>query len=57
MFVGKDEKSGESVALKRINGGVDAAQLQSEAELLKECKSKYIVRYYDVVTNEKEYWV
>lgn len=55
-----NEKSRERVVIKiikMIKEGVNADQLKKESDLLKECQSKYIVRYYDVVTNEKEYWV
>ena len=55
-----NEESRERVVIKiikKINEGFDAAQLKEESDLLKKCQSKYIVRYYDLVTNEKEYWV
>ena len=32
-------------------------EIASESKLLKECQSRYIVRYYDVIRREGELWV
>ncbi len=32
-------------------------QIESESKLLKSCKSRYVVGYYDVVRKENELWV
>ena len=32
-------------------------EIASESKLLKECQSRYIVRYYDVLRREGELWV
>ena len=32
-------------------------QIASESKLLKECQSRFIVRYYDVMRMESELWV
>ena len=52
-----ENKSHDYVALKRIKMVVSSSQLQSESALLKECNSKYIVRYYGIVSNRNENWV
>ena len=57
MFKAVENKSSDYVALKRIRRALNTAQLQSESELLKECNSKFIVRYITMIPNESEYWV
>ena len=52
-----ENKSRDFVALKRIKMAVSSSQLQSENALLKECNSKYIVRYYGIVSSRNENWV
>ena len=52
-----ENKSHDYVALKRIKMVVSSSQLQSESALLKECNSKYIVRYYGIVSSRNENWV
>ena len=52
-----ENKSRDFVALKRIKMAVSSSQLQSESALLKECNSKYIVRYYGIVSSRNENWV
>ena len=52
-----DEMSNDYVAMKRMKIAVSAAQLQSESALLKECNSKYIVRYYGVNSSKNGNWV
>ena len=57
VFRAVENKSRDFVALKRIKIMVNSSQLQSENALLKECNSKYIVRYYGIVSNRNENWV
>ena len=57
MFRAVENKSRDFVALKRIKMVVSSSQLQSENALLKECNSKYIVRYFDLVKVGNEVWV
>ena len=52
-----ESKSRDFVALKRIKMAVSSSQLQWESVLLKECNSKYIVRYYGVISSRNENWV
>ena len=57
MFVALDKSSNDLVAIKRVKMMMDDGQIASESELLKECQSRYIVRYYDVMQRERELWV
>ena len=57
MFVALDKSSNDLVAIKRVKMLMDDGQIASESELLKECQSRYIVRYYDVMQREREMWV
>ena len=57
MFRAVESRSRDFVALKRIKMAVSSSQLQSESTLLKECNSKYIVRYYGVISSRNENWV
>ena len=57
MFVALDKSSNDLVAIKRVKMMMDDGQIASESELLKECQSRYIVRYYDVMQREREMWV
>ena len=57
VFVALDKKSNDLVAMKRLKpiGNVNA--IETELQWLKECQSRYIVRYYDVLRREGELWV
>ena len=57
MFVALDKSSNDLVAIKRVKMMMDDSKIASESELLKECQSRYIVRYYDVMRMESELWV
>ena len=57
MLVALDKSSNDLVAIKRVKMLMDDGQIASESELLKECQSRYIVRYYDVMQREREMWV
>ena len=52
-----DKKSNDLVAIKRVKMVMEDDQSASESKLLKECQSRYIVRYYDVMRREGELWV
>ena len=45
------------MAIKRVKMVMEDDQIASESKLLKECQSRYIVRYYDVMRMESELWV
>ena len=57
MFVALDKSSNDLVAIKRVKMVMEDDQIASESKLLKECQSRYIVRYYDVMKMESELWV
>ena len=57
MFVALDKTSNDLVAIKRVKMVMEDDQIASESKLLKECQSRYIVRYYDVMRMESELWV
>ena len=57
VFVALDKKSNDLVAIKRVKMVMEDDQIKSESKLLKECQSRYIVRYYDVLRREGELWV
>ena len=45
------------VALKQIKSDVDSECLEIKSDELRRCASKYIVKYYDLVEDEKSLWV
>lgn len=52
-----DKTSSDYVAIKKVRMNGNEDKIKSESRLLKECQSRYIVRYYDVLTGENELWV
>ena len=57
VFVALDKKSNDLVAIKRVKPLLNEDRLENEWKLLRECQSRYIVRYYDVLRIEGELWV
>lgn len=57
MFQALDKKGNDYVAVKKTRIMDNGSRVQSESELLKNCSSKYIVRYFDVLQNDRELWV
>ena len=57
VFVALDKTSREMVAIKRVKMVLDGNAVESESRLLKECQSRYIVHYLDVIAGESELWV
>ena len=57
VSVALDKASNDLVAIKRVKMQMDDDAIASESKLLKECQSRYIVRYYDVMRREGELWV
>ena len=45
------------VALKKLKGGANSESLEAKSDKLRMCASKYIVKYYDLVEDEKSLWV
>ena len=57
VFVVLDKSSNDLVAIKQVKMVMEGDQIASESKLLKECQSRFIVRYYDVMRMESELWV
>ena len=57
VFVALDKKSNDLVAIKRVKMVMEDEEIASESKLLKECQSRFVVRYYDVLRREGELWV
>ena len=57
VFAALDKTSNDLVAIKRVKMVMEDEEIASESKLLKECQSRYIVRYYDVMRMESELWV
>ena len=57
VFVAMDSTSNDLVAIKKLRLCMEPGQVENESRLLKECKSKFIVRYFDVIRSESELWV
>ena len=57
VFAALDKRSNDLVVIKRVKMVMEDDQIKSESKLLKECESRYIVRYYDVLRREGELWV
>ena len=45
------------VAIKKVKLLSDNKRIEKESELLRQCQSPLIVRYYDVMRREGELWV
>ena len=52
-----DTISHDLVAIKKVKLLSDDKRIEKESELLKECQSRYIVRYHSVLRMESELWV
>ena len=57
VFVALDKSSNDLVAIKRVKMQMDDGKIASESQLLKECQSRYTVRYYDLLRRDGELWV
>ena len=57
MFVALDKTSNDLVAIKKVKMVMNESDMDGESRLLKESRSRFIVRYYDVLTGENELWV
>ena len=53
VFVALDKISNDLVAIKRVKMVMEDTGIETELELLKECQSHYIVRYYDVMRRRR----
>ena len=57
VFKALDTISHDLVAIKKVKLLSDDKRIEKESELLKECQSRYIVRYHSVLRMESELWV
>ena len=57
VFVALDNSSGDLVAIKKVKTTANDDTIKSESQLLKECQSRYIVKYYNVLRRGGELWV
>ena len=57
VFLALDKTSNELVAVKKTKIIATPDEVLKESRILKECKSKFIVRYFDVVKQMSEFWV
>ena len=57
VFLALDKTSNELVAVKKTKIIATPDEVMKESRILKECKSKFIVRYFDVVKQMSEFWV
>ena len=57
MFVALDKTSNDLVAIKKVKMVLNDSDMDGESRLLKESRSRFIVRYYDVLRREGGLWV
>ena len=57
MYLALDRTSNDYVAVKKVKIEVDESRVRNESRMLKECGSKFVVRYYDLVKVWNELWV
>ena len=52
MFVALDKTSNDLVAIKKVKMVMNDSDMDGESRLLKESRSRFIMRYYDVLRRE-----
>ena len=57
MYKAFSKADGDYVAIKKANLTVSDEELRSESVMLKDCNSKYVVRYIGSFQNGNEFWV
>ena len=57
VFVALNLLSYDLVAIKKMKMITNTTLIDNETKLLRECNSKYIVRYHDVIRKDNEIWV
>ena len=57
VFVARDTLSKDLVAIKKVRTVMSSEGIETESRMLKNCVSKFIVRYCDVVVKDNELWV
>ena len=54
MYVARDRRTQEMVAIKRCSRMGDNCNMRKELQLLKNCNSQFVVQYYDVFIDERD---
>lgn len=57
MYKAFNKVRGEYVAIKKAKGFAPDEALRLESAMLKNCNSRYIVRFIDAFQNGDEFWV
>ena len=57
VFVALDKRVNDVVAIRKVKMVMEDKWIASESKYLKECQSRYIVRYYGVLQREGKLWV
>lgn len=57
MFAALDKSSNDLVAIKNVRVISYNNEIASDTRLLRECRSRYIVSFYDMIQTEGELWV
>lgn len=57
VYLATDKTLNELVAIKRVRLSSDTEDIENESNMLSNCISKYIVRYYGLYRTKKELWV
>lgn len=52
-----NQKTGEPVMMIKIKEILNAERIEANFESLKECDSKYLLKYLDLVKKDDELWV
>ena len=52
-----DKTSNDYMAIKKLRLIAEVASLENESRILRNCRSKYIVGYYDAIQMKDELWV
>ena len=57
MYLARDKSLNDLVAIKKVRILVGNETFENESQMLKECISRYIVRYYGMIRKPNELWV
>ena len=57
MYLARDKTLNDLVAIKKVRILVGNETFENESQMLKECISRYIVRYYGMIRKPNELWV
>ena len=57
MYLAIDKSLNDLVAIKKVRILVGNETFENESQMLKECISRYIVRYYGMIRKPNELWV